>query len=371
MNVLVVGAGIGGLATAIALADQGMDVELVERRPQIQALGSGITLIGPALRALERLGVVDQCVAAGYGMTTLKTLDVDGTLASKFDLPSPAGSDLPGMLGMMRPTLHRILLDRAATLGVTARAGTELAAVHSVDRAAEVTLSDGSGGRYDVLVGADGVRSATREQLFGPVPLVFRGQGCIRAVVPRPAQVTGEIQYRPSGDVFIGFTPTGENSMYMFCSYPVEEDGWPTPPELVDLVLRLTEPFGGFVPEVRTAILNPDQVNLAKFSTVLAPAPWALGCAVIVGDAAHCPTPQLAAGAAMCLEDAVALAEELDSAGSVEASLVRFSERRYDRCRFVVETSCQLAHWQTYPGNPDADHERVTAEAFERLAQPF
>ncbi|MTD55623.1 FAD-dependent oxidoreductase [Amycolatopsis pithecellobii] len=371
MNVLVVGAGIAGLATAIALAEQGMDVELVERRAQIQALGSGITLIGPALRALERLGVVEQCVAAGYGIRTFQTLNVDGTPASKFDLPSPAGSELPGMLGMMRPALHAILLDRAAALGVTARGGTELASVHTGDRAAEVTLTDGSGGRYDLVVGADGVRSATRDQLFGPVPLVFRGQGCIRAVVPRPAQVTGEIQYRPFGDVFIGFTPTGEDSMYMFCSYPVEEDGWPTPPELVDLVLRLTEPFGGFVPAARAEILDPDQVNLAKFSTVLAPEPWTVGRAVILGDAAHCPTPQLAAGAAMCLEDAVALAEELDTGGSVEAALVRFSQRRYDRCRFVVETSCQLAHWQTYPNNPDADHERVTAEAFERLARPF
>lgn len=371
MNVLVVGAGIGGLATAIALAEQGMDVEVVERRPAIQALGSGITLIGPALRALERLGVVEQCVAAGYGIATFETLDVDGTLASKFDLPSPAGSELPGMLGMMRPTLHRILLDRVATLGVTTRAGTELASVRTVDQAAEITLSDGSGARYDLVVGADGVRSATRDQLLGPVPLVFRGQGCIRAVVPRPPQVTGEVQYRPFGDVFIGFTPTGEDSMYMFCSYPVAEDGWPTALELVDLVLRLTEPFGGFVPEVRAQILHPDQVNLAKFSTVLAPAPWAVGRAVIVGDAAHCPTPQLAAGAAMCLEDAVALAEELDDGRSVEASLARFSQRRFDRCRFVVETSCQLAHWQTYPGNPAAEHERVTAEAFERLAQPF
>jgi 2-polyprenyl-6-methoxyphenol hydroxylase-like FAD-dependent oxidoreductase len=73
----------------------------------------------------------------------------------------------------------------------------------------------------------------------------------------------------------------------------------------------------------------------------------------------------------MCLEDAVALGEEVAAADGIPAALLRFSERRYERCRFVVETAGTLSHWQTYPGNADAEHERVTADAFALLAQPF
>src|SRR4051812_10127209 len=95
MNVLVVGAGIAGLATTCSLAGTGAEVELIERHPAIEALGSGITLIGPAVRALERLGIRDECVAAGYPITSFETIDVNGTRTSKFDLPSPVGSGLP------------------------------------------------------------------------------------------------------------------------------------------------------------------------------------------------------------------------------------------------------------------------------------
>ncbi len=372
MKALVVGAGISGLAASIALSHQGVEVELAERRPDVEALGSGITLIGPALRALSMLGVVDQCVTQGYGMTTFETLDIHGKLASRFELPSPVGVEQPGMVGMMRPALHRVLLDQALQNGTTIRTRTEPTRIDNRPGApTEVTFNDGSQAPYDLVAGADGVHSTVRDLIFGRMPLTFRGQATVRVVLPRPQEVTGEVQYHPVGDVFVGFTPTSSDSMYMYCSFPVTPDDWPTQAEIVELVRRKTEPFGGLVNRVRDLITDPGQVNLAKFKTILMPNPWARGRTVIIGDAAHCPTPQLAAGAAMCLEDAVALAEEIGAATSVEAALANFCERRYERCRFVVDTACQLSHWQTYPGTLGTEHERVTAEAFALLAQPF
>jgi 2-polyprenyl-6-methoxyphenol hydroxylase-like FAD-dependent oxidoreductase len=371
VKVLVVGAGISGLATALALADRGLDVDLVERHSNVAALGSGITLIGPALRALERLGVVEDCLAAGYRITSFETLDVDGKPVGWIDLPSPDGSDLPGMLGMLRPVLHGVLLRRVLHGGVGVRTGTGPTRILERGDSVCVTFADGDRREYDLVVGADGVRSTVRELVHGPVPLVYRGQGCLRVVLPRHPDVTGEVQLLPLGAVFVGFTPTGEDSMYLYCSAPFEESGWPAPDEQLALVRRLTEPFGGLVAEVRAELCDPARVNLAKFHTVLVPAPWSVGRSVVVGDAAHCPTPQLAAGAAMCLEDAVALAEELDTGAAVPEALVAFGARRYERCRFVVETASLLSHWQTYPGSPEAEHQRVTAEAFHRLAQPF
>lgn len=371
MKAVVVGAGISGVATAIGLAARGTEVQLVEKRKNVDALGSGITLIGPALRALEQLGVVDECVDQGYRIDTFATLDLNGELVSKFDLPSPEGSNLPGMLGMTRPTLHRHLLARAAALGVQIRTGTEPVSILERDAAVEVGFNDGTSSSFDLLVGADGVKSSVRKHLFGEVPLVFRGQACIRVVLPRLPEFTGEVQFQPAGNVFVGFTPTSETSMYMYISFPAEEAGWPSQEELLHLVRAMIEPFGGPMDRIRGTITNPDQLNLAKFHTVILPAPWSIGRTVIVGDAAHCPTPQLAAGAAMCLEDAVALAQELDDAHSVTEALTRFSNRRHTRCCYVVQTSSQLSYWQTYPGNPDTDHEGLTAAAFELLAGPF
>jgi 2-polyprenyl-6-methoxyphenol hydroxylase-like FAD-dependent oxidoreductase len=368
---LIVGAGITGLATAIAASRQGIEVDLVERQPKVRALGSGITLIGAALRALDRLGVYSDCVANGYSVTHMETYEVDGTLAHRAGLPSPAGTGQPGMLGMMRPSLHAILLEHAS------RAGTEVRTATSPDRieqhagGARVTFSTGECGDYDLVIGADGLRSAVRDLIWGPTRPDFVGHATFRVIVPRPAEVTAHAQFRGHGDVAMGFMPTAADQMYLYSLFPVEADYRPPAAELASLARERFEPFGGIVPRLRAVIVAPDQVNYTRFETVLAPDPWYLGRVVVIGDAAHCTTPHLAAGAAMCLEDAVALGEELAAAPVIDDALRAFCERRFDRCRYVVETAARLSYWQTHPGTPGADHQRVSAEAFGRLAGPF
>jgi 2-polyprenyl-6-methoxyphenol hydroxylase-like FAD-dependent oxidoreductase len=368
---LIVGGGITGLATAMVLSRQGIEVDLIERQQQVQALGSGITLIGPALRALDRLGVYDECVARGYGVTDFEIYEVHGALADRFPLPSPVGTDQPGLLGMMRPALHRILLDRATEEGTSVRTGTSPVRIDQQAGIAHVSFSTGERGRYDLVVGADGLRSTVRNLVFGPLPPVFQGQGIFRVVLPRPAELTAEVQFRPAGDVTVGFTPTARNRMYMYCLFPIAEGYLPPVAQLVSLVRARIEPFGGVVAKIRDAITEPSQINYTNFETILAPDPWCRGRILVLGDAAHCTTPHLAAGAAMGLEDAIALAEELAAAPTVDDGLLAFGKRRFDRCKYVVDTSCLLSYWQTHPGTPGADHQGAMAQAFERLAGPF
>ncbi|MEU0507680.1 FAD-dependent oxidoreductase [Amycolatopsis sp. NPDC006125] len=368
---LIVGGGISGLATAMVLSRQGIEVDLVERQPRVEALGSGITLIAPALRALDRLGVYADCVDQGYGVTDFEIYDVDGTLAERFPLPSPVGTDQPGLLGMMRPTLHTILIDHATKEGTVVRTGVAPVHIEQHRTAADVTFDNGERGHYDLVIGADGIRSTIRELLFEPLTPQPLGQGIFRVVLPRPAEVTAEVQFHPAGDVAMGFTPTAPDRMYMYCLFPIDDGYRPEKEEMVDVVRARIAPFGGVVAEIRDAIKDADQIHYTRFETVLVPDPWFRGRTVLLGDSAHCTTPHLAAGAAMCLEDAVVLGEELAAAATVDDALRAYCTRRFDRCKYVVETASLLSHWQTHPDTPGADHSRVMGEAFERLAGPF
>ena len=166
-SVLVVGGGAAGAATAILLAEAGVAVDLVEAKPEPTALGSGITLQGNALRVLRQLGVWEQVRAAGYAFDSLglRAPDPAGTLLAEIPDARTGGPDLPATVGMPRPELARILLDRAAAAGAKVRFGATVAALAQDDRGVDVTFADRSAGRYDLVVGADGIRSHTRDMI--------------------------------------------------------------------------------------------------------------------------------------------------------------------------------------------------------------
>ena len=149
-NVLVIGAGAAGTATAILLAERGVAVDLVDVKADVSALGSGITLQGNALRVLKQLGVWDRVQENGYAFDTLglRAPDPNGTLIAELEDVRTGGPELPATVGMYRPTLARILVDRASELGVTIRLGTTFTALDDDGAGVDVTLSDGSrGGR--------------------------------------------------------------------------------------------------------------------------------------------------------------------------------------------------------------------------------
>jgi 2-polyprenyl-6-methoxyphenol hydroxylase-like FAD-dependent oxidoreductase len=372
MKTLIVGSGISGLATSIALARKGHQVSLIEREEEISALGSGITLIGPALRAMDHLGVLSDCVAQGYPITEFEQRTPSGELVSCFTMPSATGEGGPGMMGMTRPGLHRILLNHADDLGVQIRTGIAAAGIEHRESSVSVLL-DGTADpeEYDLLVGADGLNSWTREENFGDISPTLHEQVIYRVVLERPADLTREAQFVGHPSVMVGFTPTGENSMYMYCLVPAENGKRPTQEEWPALVRNYLEPFGGVVAEIRDQIVDPDKINFTRFRTIVVPKPWWKGRTVLVGDSAHCTTPHLAAGASMCLEDAVVLAEELETHEEITDALEAYTERRYDRCKYVVETSAQLSHWGVHPEATGEQVQALIQQALGTLAGPF
>jgi 2-polyprenyl-6-methoxyphenol hydroxylase-like FAD-dependent oxidoreductase len=365
---VVVGGGLSGLASSLVLALDGGEAELVERSAHVGALGSGITLNGAAIRALDDLGVVAECLAAGYGSTEFEVCDPAGVRVSNLPLEGNQPG-LPGMLGMRRADLHRILLGRAESAGVRVRTGVSPVSIEERPDAAQVVFSDGSRVDADLVVGADGMRSRVRDLVFGPVRPVFRGQAYLRAMMPR--MVDKEVQVHGVRHRHVGFTPVNRESMYLYCCVPVPDASRPAQTEVPGMLRKCLESFGGVVAEAREWVGNPALTNYAVLETVLADPPWCSGRTVLVGDAAHCTTPQLAAGSAMCLEDALVLRAELANAESPQQGAVRYSKRRYDRCKYVVEASVQLSAWQIQPETPDEDQRQLFAESMGVLAEPY
>ena len=117
-------------------------------------------------------------------------------------------------------------------------------------------------------------------------------------------------------------------------------------------------------------VVSPEQIICRPIFSLMLPPPWHTGRVIVIGDAAHTTTPHLASGASIGIEDAVVLARLLQGDGPVAAILQDFTQRRYERCRMIVENSELLGEWEKNPNAPDADTVGVVARSYKALAQP-
>jgi 2-polyprenyl-6-methoxyphenol hydroxylase-like FAD-dependent oxidoreductase len=341
-RVLVVGGGIGGLTAATALRRGGHSVELVEIRNDWSVTGWGLSLTGPALRALDALGLADPLIDLGYGITSIANCDSNGEVLAEVALPSLLGSARPAQVGIARSDLARELRQSAEAQGAVLRTGLTVTQTVENGRSVTATLSDGSVRDVDLIVVADGVNSRTRQRLGIEVTPVYTGQMVWRAVVPRPSWADRLFTFFGPGDN-AGLIPISQKQAYCFLTENTATAEVLPDQELADRMRAHLAPFGGRVAEVRASINNPKDVVRRPVATVLAELPWNAGRAVLIGDAAHTPSPQLVSGAALAIEDAVVLAEELADTPDTLTALEVFGKRRYDRARTVVEASGEIA----------------------------
>ena len=166
-RVLVVGAGLSGMVLATALKRAGLAVELVEIHPTWDVLGVGISVQGPALRALKTIGLLERCIAGGFGYSQVVNCDQNGNIEGVVDLPRLNGPQYPSCVGMMRPVLHDVVAGAVAEAGVAVRFGRTVQAIAQAADSVQITFSDGSAADYELVVGADGANSRVRELIFG------------------------------------------------------------------------------------------------------------------------------------------------------------------------------------------------------------
>ncbi|MFV2195002.1 FAD-dependent oxidoreductase [Nocardiopsis sp. LOL_012] len=354
-NALIVGAGTSGLALAVLLAREGVKVEVAEIRPDAQALGSGITLQGNALRVLRELGVWEEVERSCFPFDSLGIRTPDGSLVAEIPDARMGGPDLPATVGMNRPELAAILTRAARAAGADLRYGLTVEELHDRGESVRVELSDGTAAHYDLVVGADGIRSSVRAMIGIDTEPEPTGMGIWRIHTRRPASVQRtDLVY--GGPCFIaGYCPTGPDTMYAYLVEKARTDTDFTERERAEHMTELSRGYGGVWDEIRDDIAASDRVNYTWFESLLVERPWNRGRTVLIGDAAHACPPTLAQGAAQGLEDALVLAEMVLAADTPDQPLFdAFTDRRLARARTVVESSVTLAQWQL-DGVRDAD----------------
>ena len=368
---LVVGGGTAGAAAAILLARGGIAVDLIESSPDVTALGSGIALHGNGLRVVDALGLFDGCVAQGYPFSTvaIRAPDSHATVLAELESFRTGGPELPAALGMYRPDLARILMSAAESAGASTRFATTVGAMKQDEHGVEVEFCDGSHGRYDVVIGADGVRSWTRRMMGVSLDTAPVGLGVWRIFASRPAEVTRAELYYGGRCSTAGYTPTGEHSLYAYLYEPVQDRRSLSPAEQLTVVRDLASTYHGPWDVIRESMTDPARIHYAVLESHLLGAPWNRGRIVLIGDAAHTFPPTLAQGAAMALEDAAVLAELLlDNAKLDDELWAALVERRQERVRSIVDWSLQLCRWQL--DGERGDVPGLTARVTQLVSQP-
>lgn len=373
-KVAIAGTGVAGLAAAIQLAKAGVVVDVYEAKPDLVALGSGISLQGNALRSLDALGVWESVRVAGYPFDglTLRAPGPGAPIVAQLPDVKSGGGAYPAGMGIARPALARILFDRAQQVGANLRYGARITGLNETDTGVEVSV-DGTAeivGTYDLVIGADGLHSTIRELIGIDTKPQPTGMGIWRAFVSRPSEVERtELFY--GGPVYIaGYTPTGEDSMYAILVGDAADHFAATEDEARAIMLEQSRAYDGPWNSIRSDLEAGAKAHYTWFTTHLVEEPWNRGRVVIIGDAAHSCPPTIAQGAAQGLEDALVLTELLTARDAVDEDLwSTFHARRLPRAKMVVEASVQLGAWQL-EHNREADAGGLIFGVSQKLAEP-
>ncbi|MGE3934220.1 MAG: FAD-dependent monooxygenase [Rhodospirillaceae bacterium] len=347
-NILIAGAGIGGLAAAANLMKAGHDVTIYEQAPVLSEVGAGIQLSANAMHVLIHLGLGPEIARVGVqpGAYVFKLFDTAEEI-QRFAL----SADHERLHGAPYYQLHRA--DLHDMLAATARAlkpdvvQLNRRAVGFEETGAGVTLrfADGGSATGDMLIGADGLKSVVRRQIAGDVPATYTGDGAWRVTIPReklPPDFLEKVMHvwmGPGGHVVSYFLRGGAllNFVGIVETDDVSEESWTAkfPWE------NFKADFKGWNNDVQTIIDRADRDACYRWSLHNRPPirDWSTPRVTILGDAAHPTLPYLAQGAVMAIEDGAVLTRALAQCATIPEALALYQRNRVDRTARIVEQS--------------------------------
>lgn len=351
MQGIIIGGGIGGLTTAIALQQRGIDVHVYEQAPEIREVGAGLVMSANALQVLDWLGLAEIVQKKGWSLQQAFITERDGTIIQQVDIGTVYRQFGYGMTTIQRGHLQKILLEALPANRV--HTGKRLTGLSQDDQHVRVTFDDGSSIEGDFVIGADGIRSAVRRQIMGEQTLRYSGQTCWRTIVdyslPVDAQTTSTEYWGLPAGLRVGVVPLSSMQVYVYVTAAASAGQTTQASELATNLLQdLSKSFDKTVQAIfqkigTIRVYHADLYDLPTLSS------WSNGRVTLLGDAAHATTPNLGQGACQAIEDAWAIAACLAQYEPVEA-FQAYEALRKRKADQVVQISRQIGKAVNLPG---------------------
>ena len=348
MKIGIIGGGICGLATAIALRKQGIDCLVFERAPQLNEVGAGIVLQPNAMQVLELLGIGEQVRSAGRPLDRMEITDAQLQSIRKNQQPlitDPLGN---GFVAIHRARLQQALFEALPAGSVIL--GKAYQQHVATAEGVQVFFEDGSNVHFDLLLGSDGIHSVVRQQLFQGTALRYSGQTCWRGIAPvtMPDEVASVGREAWGRRLRFGIVPVSETEVYWFAVANAPAGG---KDERNLLHQQLPAQFHQFHPQISEIIRQTPMEKMIRndiYDLQRLPS-WHQGRVLLLGDAAHATTPNMGQGACQGIEDAHYISRLLAHNSNAAVVFPEFERLRRKKVDYVVNNSWQFGQMAHKP----------------------